>query len=460
MASSNSRYAIQSRASAEVVERKVLNSQFLGIRYHLIPRFLYPTPTQDLTIIPLIPSAAPTPPRVSSPVGRQALQQRGRGQRCQPDRAADGRGGHQRAPPSNSVSSHPPDRTSCRTDPEVPVVRRAPLGDDRQDLDELVPTSEPARGLVTLSTRVAVDGNRECIAHPSSVYTRETAPRCARRRAAVAPRPRVGLCTRDRGANSPRQLGTRGTPVCPLNPGLPHVGVSGMSDTFVTRRWRRLVSVAAILTLPFVASGQRRDRFRDQPATTHIDQTGQFIFTCIRYGGYRSTWSHDYPRADRHLPRILDDLTTIDVHLGDSNVFRLDDPELFTHPIAYISEPGFWSMSPREVQGLRDYWLKGGFVIFDDFEAEQWNNFALQVRRALPDHRLIEIDVTHPIFQVFFGMTKLDVQHPLVRVEQRWTPSTGQLINVAKWNLLRYLPVKMRGAEDDQEETAQSFASV
>ena len=44
--------------------------------------------------------------------------------------------------------------------------------------------------------------------------------------------------------------------------------------------------------------------------------------------------------------------------------------------------------------------------------------------------------------------------------KQRWTPSTGQLINVAKWNLLRYLPVKMRGAEDDQEDTAQSFASV
>ena len=43
---------------------------------------------------------------------------------------------------------------------------------------------------------------------------------------------------------------------------------------------------------------------------------------------------------------------------------------------------------------------------------------------------------------------------------QRWTPSTGQLINVAKWNLLRYIPVKMRGAEDDKEETAQSCASV
>ena len=43
---------------------------------------------------------------------------------------------------------------------------------------------------------------------------------------------------------------------------------------------------------------------------------------------------------------------------------------------------------------------------------------------------------------------------------ERWTPSTGQLINVAKWNLLRYIPVKRRGAEDDKEETAKSFASV
>ena len=43
---------------------------------------------------------------------------------------------------------------------------------------------------------------------------------------------------------------------------------------------------------------------------------------------------------------------------------------------------------------------------------------------------------------------------------ERWTPSTGQLIDVAKWNLLRYLPVKMRGAEDDKAETAKSFASL
>ena len=50
---------------------------------------------------------------------------------------------------------------SRRPDPEVPVVRRAPLGDDRPDLDELVPTGEAPRRLVTSMPRVAVDGNRE-----------------------------------------------------------------------------------------------------------------------------------------------------------------------------------------------------------------------------------------------------------------------------------------------------------
>ena len=189
-----------------------------------------------------------------------------------------------------------------------------------------------------------------------------------------------------------------------------------MSQSFVVQRSSRLVCAAAICTLPLVVSGQVRFG-RDPVVSRPVEQTGEFVFTRIRYGGYRSTWNHDYPRADLNLPRILGDVTTIGVHLGETNVFRLDDPELFKHPIAYISEPGFWSMSESEVQGLRNYWLKGGFVIFDDFEARQWDNFAHQVRRALPDHQLIEIDVTRPIFQVFFQIQRLDFPHPLVRVE-------------------------------------------
>jgi uncharacterized protein DUF4159 len=150
----------------------------------------------------------------------------------------------------------------------------------------------------------------------------------------------------------------------------------------------------------------------------------QFTFARIRYGagsGFRgfggSAWSHDYPRGDEHLSKILDYLTLIDTNLGPTKVFDFDAPDLHNFPIAYVSEPGFWTMSDAEKEGLRAYVYKGGFLIFDDFEAEQWHNFEAQMRRAFPELRAIEIDVSHPIFHSFFELKKLDVPHPLVRVK-------------------------------------------
>jgi hypothetical protein len=155
------------------------------------------------------------------------------------------------------------------------------------------------------------------------------------------------------------------------------------------------------------------------------DYRCQLVFTRIRYGDSadavsfyrgRSAWSHDYPRADLHLSRLLSELTKVDANIASTNVFRLDDPELFRHPISYLSEPGFWTMGDEEAERLRSYLLKGGFLIFDDFELEQWDNFEAQMKRVLPEHRLIQIDVDHPVFQSFFEMKTIDFPHPLVPV--------------------------------------------
>ncbi len=153
------------------------------------------------------------------------------------------------------------------------------------------------------------------------------------------------------------------------------------------------------------------------------DGHSEFTSTRIRYGGAgggrgfgRNSWAHDYPLGDEHLSRILDYTTNLRTNLGPTNVFDFDDPELFDHPIAYVSEPGFWTMTGSEVQSLRQYALKGGFLIFDDFEAEQWDNFEQQIHRALPEYQLIEIDVSHPIFHSFFDLKQLTVKHPLVAV--------------------------------------------
>jgi hypothetical protein len=156
---------------------------------------------------------------------------------------------------------------------------------------------------------------------------------------------------------------------------------------------------------------------------------GRFTFTRIRYGydgemgrsrrGGGSAWAHDWPDADRNMQLILKEVTVMDVNLERSNVFDLEDPAIFQHPVIYISEPGSWAVSDVGAENLRTFLMKGGFLILDDFEdtGYQWPNVQEQLRRVLPDGEIVELPFTHKVFDSFFHMDKIDVPHPLVRVE-------------------------------------------
>ena len=118
-----------------------------------------------------------------------------------------------------------------------------------------------------------------------------------------------------------------------------------------------------------------------------------YVFTRIRYGanlargffGGADGWAHDYPTADRNLVAILDYITNMRVRMDGSNILDLDDPEISENPIIYMSEPGFWTTTEEEAKSLRAYLLKGGLIIFDDFEGDRdWRNLVAQMRRALP----------------------------------------------------------------------------
>jgi hypothetical protein len=194
---------------------------------------------------------------------------------------------------------------------------------------------------------------------------------------------------------------------------------------FTTISWRRGAALLLAIALPLAASGQGPNQWEpDLESTDNVPYNGRFTFSRIRYGGGgwfgNASWAHDYPRADRHMPQILSELTTLEPNLSGSNVFDLDDPEIFRHPIIYVSEPGFWRMRESHVQKLRAYMLKGGFVIFDDFEEEQLYNLQAQLRRSLPEYEPIEIDVKHPIFHTFFETTNIYIPHPMVPVIPRY----------------------------------------
>jgi hypothetical protein len=146
---------------------------------------------------------------------------------------------------------------------------------------------------------------------------------------------------------------------------------------------------------------------------------GRFTFVRLRWGsqgsgwGMSRAWDHDFPRAEQNLMLMLDEMTEIDVNRQGSLILTLDDPQLFHYPVSYMWEPGFWEMSASEEAGFRDYLLKGGFVIFDDFEGDQWFNLEAQMRRVLPGLRFVRLDKTHPIFDSFFRMTTIDFPHPM-----------------------------------------------
>lgn len=177
----------------------------------------------------------------------------------------------------------------------------------------------------------------------------------------------------------------------------------------------------AFTAVPASAQGGRQ--YGDVPECTtpgecpRTPYDGRFTFVRVyfdtRGGGFgfrggrgEPPWHHDRPYAERNLSSIMREVSfarTFDGATG-GNVFALDDPEIFRYPVLWLSEPGFWVPTEEEVQALRAYLLKGGFMIFDDFDGRAMYNLVDQMRRVLPELRPIRLTGEEPIFRSFFDI--------------------------------------------------------
>ena len=177
-----------------------------------------------------------------------------------------------------------------------------------------------------------------------------------------------------------------------------------------------IIGIAGAAAVVFAQDGFGGRRAAQNYDSSNIGYDGKLAFVRMRYatgfGGFgrrnrEPAWAHDYPTADQHMMKILSELTTVGPHTTGSNIYSLDDPDLMNHPILYLSEPGQWSMNEAEVKGLRNYLLKGGFMIIDDFRGNDWWNLEEQMKLALPELRFVQLDQTHPIFNSFFEIKNL-----------------------------------------------------
>ena len=66
---------------------------------------------------------------------------------------------------------------------------------------------------------------------------------------------------------------------------------------------------------------------------------------------------------------------------------RFTDDRLFDYPWVYATQTGWWNLSDAETARLREYLLRGGFLVVDDFwGADQWEIFRETMARVLPGH--------------------------------------------------------------------------
>jgi hypothetical protein len=116
-----------------------------------------------------------------------------------------------------------------------------------------------------------------------------------------------------------------------------------------------------------------------------------------------SSWAVDYPKADEQFVYGVRKFSDLDFAAPDHKALTISDPELFNYPFAYAVEVGYLQLSDEEAAILREYLLRGGFLMVDDFHGEwEWHNFYQQMKKVLPEYEPVDLPVSHPIFNCYY----------------------------------------------------------
>lgn len=137
----------------------------------------------------------------------------------------------------------------------------------------------------------------------------------------------------------------------------------------------------------------------------------RLAYTSSPFGFSRGGWLTDWPEAEHHLMNGVRRLTLLDAGEENLRMAILDD-KLFDYPWVYAVEVGGLSLTQPEAERLREYLLRGGFLMVDDFHGgAEWDGFADAMRRVFPDRPIVDIPVTDPVFHLLYDLDK-SVQIP------------------------------------------------
>ncbi len=121
--------------------------------------------------------------------------------------------------------------------------------------------------------------------------------------------------------------------------------------------------------------------------------------------GY-SMWTQDYPRADRHFSQAIRRLSRLHVRSAEQPVNLDDGDDVYNWPWLYAVQTGQWRLTDPQAKKLREYLLRGGFFMCDDFWGEaQWMVFRDSMDRVFPDRPIVDIPENDPILRTVYDLS-------------------------------------------------------
>ncbi len=202
---------------------------------------------------------------------------------------------------------------------------------------------------------------------------------------------------------------------------------------------RTAVAAALALTVAVAAAYAQGFRFREgslpaKYAPAHMPDAA-FVVCRLAYRSVRVEpmgigWQTDYPFAEINLTTRLSELTKTRVSRdggGHPNHFvvRLTDDALFNCPLTVASDVGSLGFRPEEIDRLRTYLLKGGFLWVDDFWGTlAWRQWSTEIAKVLPpsEYPIVDVPLDDPMLRSMFEMTNV----PQITNIQFWRGVGGQ----------------------------------
>lgn len=158
---------------------------------------------------------------------------------------------------------------------------------------------------------------------------------------------------------------------------------------------QRLAAAVAILALGALCMAPA-------PATAGPNPDG-FQLARLKYGGGGDWYSN--PTSLPNLAKALRQRTA--VRVADTQEARVEllDEELFSYPLLYMNGHGEVRFSQAEVDRLRDYLSRGGFLWADDNYGMD-RAFRREIAKVFPGSKLVELPFNHGVFHSFYDLPR------------------------------------------------------